>query len=378
MRRSIPYVAAVGVAAVAVAVLAIDSSASRGVNGCVRDRIDLAGLGKSSSLVAVDATAPDDVWAVGVRGAVGRPVPVAERYDGHDWREVPVAALKRGGLLDVDAVSPVNVWATASPDGTRPLLLHWNGNRWRRIALPKRVYYVGKLAAVGKDVWVDGGAEPPDPDRFPFSVILRWDGRSWRSYQRGSALRLVGGLTFSSRHEGWVVGSYDYDISVSYVARWNGRSWKRVRVPSAVLGDTGKRGGESLQGVASTGAGNVWAVGGASSSGFSGYFTLNWNGKQWRLERDPGGAPFQAAAMDGAISIGAAKQGDIWLVAGEDAAARNTAGTWSPLPDPMSDVYLHAVSGVGRGEAWAVGERGAASSEGDASTAVVEHLDCRS
>jgi hypothetical protein len=52
MRRSIPYVAAVGVAAVAVAVLAIDSSASRGVNGCVRDRIDLAGLGKSSSLVS--------------------------------------------------------------------------------------------------------------------------------------------------------------------------------------------------------------------------------------------------------------------------------------------------------------------------------------
>ncbi len=382
MRRSIPCVAAVGAAAVAVAVLAIDSPASGGINGCVRQRID-PHLGKLSSLVAVDGTAPDDVWAVGARGAWSAERPVAEHYDGHHWRQVPVAAPKDGGLLDVEAISTDNVWASASSERSgagKPLMLHWNGNRWRRVALPKRVYHVGQLAAGGKDVWVEGMATAADGRGF--GVTVRWNGRRWQTFKLGGE---PDDIAFSSPREGWVVGSApkqgDVDVGVSYVARWSGRSWKRVRVPSAVLGQTGRRGGEGLSGVTTAGAGNVWAVGWSASTGFTGDYTLNWNGKRWRLERDPGGAPFQAASMNNwsnEISIAAGKQGDVWLVAGEDAAARNNAGTWSPLPDSKSDVELNAVSPVGRGEAWAVGDRGAAASLGDAYTAVIEHLDCRS
>jgi hypothetical protein len=387
MRRSILCVAAVGAAAVAVAVLAVGSPASSGINGCVRDRIDLADLGKLSSLVAVDGSAPDDVWAVGARGVFSDAErPVAVHYDGHDWREVPVAALKRGGLLDVEAISADNVWATASTEASgfgKPLVLHWNGKRWQRVPLPKRVYHVGNLAAAGKDVWVVGAAEPADPRRRPFPLTLRRSGRRWQTSALGG---WPDDIAFSSPRDGWVVGSHPKpgdvdDVTVSYVARWNGRSWKRVRVPSGVIGHTGRRQGEGFWAVTTTRAGNVWAVGSAASSGFVGDYTLNWNGKRWRLDRDPGGPEFRAASMNdwsGEISIAAGKEGEVWLVAGRDAATRNDAGTWSLLPDSNSDVFLHAVSPIGRGEAWAVGDRGAEASLGDAFTAVIEQLDCRS
>ena len=180
-----------------------------------------------------------------------------------------------------------------------------------------------------------------------------------------------------------IVGWEHGDVDVSYVARWNGRTWNTVHVPSATVGHTtsGQHEGEELLSVGAGAPGNAWAVGFSVSSGFTGWYTLHWNGHAWQVGRDPGGAAFRSAWKSYAgdeISTAATKQGDVWLVADEDAIARNRLGKWSPVPNAIRDVDLHAVSAVGRGQAWAVGDRGAASSSGSAFTPVIEHVDCPS
>jgi hypothetical protein len=78
-------------------------------------------------LWGVDASAPDNVWAVGMRTTEGNITPhsLIERWDGPAWSIVPCPDI--GLLWDVAVVSPHDVWATGDQS-----LLHWDGQAWCR------------------------------------------------------------------------------------------------------------------------------------------------------------------------------------------------------------------------------------------------------
>jgi hypothetical protein len=122
-------------------------------------------------LEAVAASGPDDVWAVGstVDGTIARAI--AQHWDGSSWSLVPVPDATGGGsgssLSAVEALAPDDVWAvgwsstgTMANRPTPPVVLHFDGTTWRSHELPVPddtfVAPFAVTAPAANDVWIVG------------------------------------------------------------------------------------------------------------------------------------------------------------------------------------------------------------------------------
>ncbi|MEU7899695.1 hypothetical protein AB0B45_43460 [Nonomuraea sp. NPDC049152] len=109
---------------------------------------------------SISAVSPGDIWAVGSKapgpGQPRYPQMAGMHWDGRSWRLVPmptfrfpdpVPSLAFAVLDSVVALAPDDVWASGkhdydahgeSDDEPEPesVLLHWDGDRWRRVASP--------------------------------------------------------------------------------------------------------------------------------------------------------------------------------------------------------------------------------------------------
>lgn len=108
-------------------------------------------------LVAVTATAPDDVWAVGSDDRAG----LVLHFDGRSWTRVPSPA--KAPLTGVSAAAPDDVWAVGQHG-----VLHWDGRRWTRAKTPVTSANT-VMARASDDVWIAGGSGDP----------AHYDGRRW-------------------------------------------------------------------------------------------------------------------------------------------------------------------------------------------------------
>jgi hypothetical protein len=135
------------------------------------------------------AFSPSDVWVFGARvsGGISDPKfsPFAARFNGRDWRSVPVPA--KGDVSAVSAVSASNMFAvtgllnSVAGRAVTPAVLHWNGTRWRPMPAQPRLHASDALAAVVAEsagsVWA-AGVSHPSRGRGT-ALVLHWDGRSW-------------------------------------------------------------------------------------------------------------------------------------------------------------------------------------------------------
>ncbi|BAJ29904.1 MULTISPECIES: hypothetical protein [Kitasatospora] len=135
------------------------------------------------------AGGPRDEWAVGYyqpddlltfHGLI-------EHGDGTSWQPVPVPDLGTDywTLTDVAAAGPSDVWAAGSvgtADGwTNPLLLHYDGRAWSKVAAPDLDARYGdlvRLVVAGPgDVWAVG--TETGPTRQDRTLVAHFDGRAW-------------------------------------------------------------------------------------------------------------------------------------------------------------------------------------------------------
>ncbi len=101
------------------------------------------GLGQ---VIAATAVSANDIWTVGGRFNAfheSRSKVFFTHYNGHAWHEVslPAITLPKYGYVypsDIEAASASNIWAAATiePAASHSFLMHWNGRKWRAIALP--------------------------------------------------------------------------------------------------------------------------------------------------------------------------------------------------------------------------------------------------
>jgi hypothetical protein len=189
-------------------------------NGTKWQLVDVAPPGaKGSSLSAVDALAPDDVWAVGAH--VDKTL--VEHYDGAAWTVVPSpnGDGAESSLSAVVAIGPDDVWAAgesggdAGPGATdeATLVLHWDGTDWSVVPSPNGPQpsnVIGSLTAFGSDsVWA-AGSSYDDLNVTSQSLVERWDGSRWRMVDSPNPdpeytwLGGVGGI--DARHL-WTVGA---------------------------------------------------------------------------------------------------------------------------------------------------------------------------
>ncbi|QFG20702.1 hypothetical protein [Actinomadura sp. WMMB 499] len=158
---------------------------------------------QDGTLSAMHIRADDDIWMLGKSdGSTGDTV--ARRFDGREWRDVPVEQPPGSAwLTDVIGVSPTEAWAVGTNRRTSPatpVIMRWDGASWTNVEPPAGLNELGELAA-GPDgtLWALGHSlhEPAEPG------LLRLDGGTWRRVRttpapnrsnfNGSALAVVPG-----------------------------------------------------------------------------------------------------------------------------------------------------------------------------------------
>lgn len=223
-------------------------------------------------LDAVSATAPGDVWAVGVQGFVTG-APVIAHWDGRSWRRVSLPSIHGLGYLnDVLALSRNDVWAVGQignlggPD-SRPLILHWDGRRWRRFDVRTVVHSSSDLRAIAAvspdDIWAVGGSSLDAPDIAGYDgLVMHWDGQRWHEVAAAEDGWTGSAVAATSTDDVWILG-WQPATDDEALLRWNGRTLRRMR------------GASDLGNLAVVGKTDVWASGGV---------LVRWNGKQLETE----------------------------------------------------------------------------------------------
>ena len=145
--------------------------------------------GISSNLYAVAATPAGSAWAVGCTACFGRhPRSLTERWNGTVWQRVPSPTVAAGSTLDGLAMgSARSAWAVGYTGAVtnltrRPVILRWNGTGWQQVPSPSQhggtsLYAVAVSSARG--AWAVGQTGSYNNPR-PRTVILRWNGHSWK------------------------------------------------------------------------------------------------------------------------------------------------------------------------------------------------------
>jgi hypothetical protein len=216
----------------------------------------------TSHVWAVDASAPDDVWAAGGRefrpegqfAALGTHNMVL-RWDGGDWvlMDTPVLGLGSGDTIyAVEVIAPDDIWFAGNghPQSVTPteaLMMHWDGSSFELVPVPLVNLDVGRGAGnpirdlsafAPDDIWAVGGTDVIADGRHDHSQIHHWDGEQWTHVPGPTPgyynnLRAVAAV---APDDVWAAGEYwDVDGIYAFLIRWNGSSWTEVPAPGGIL-----------------------------------------------------------------------------------------------------------------------------------------------
>jgi hypothetical protein len=227
-----------------------------------------------NELRAVDASEPNDVWAVGRTSSGFDESPLVLRFDGTEWTEVEVPDEVDGVLNDVAALAPDDVWAVGhvgevAASLERALVLHWDGLTWeivdvRRAVGGGRAMLRDVDAVSPTDLWVVGYQQNRP-------LILRFDGLAWSKSETEVRGELAAIEAFATS-EVWAVGTP--------IQRFDGTAWAEdATIPGdAVLAD-----------VAAVGGADLWSVGSrpAGEEGATRVAVVRWDGRRWRFVDGP-------------------------------------------------------------------------------------------
>jgi hypothetical protein len=255
----------------------------------------------NSVLDGVTVTGTNQAWAVGTVGCpADQSRTLTEHWDGSAWS---VVASPNGGvtgnhfstLQAVTAVSPSDVWAVGAQAGIRnqvpvtvPLIEHWNGASWSIVPSPKAA--LGVLESVSatsaSDLWAVGAGQQSGQS----TVALHFDGSSWKLVTVPTPPGTSGGLfgvKALSPADAWAVGESFPGTGGNgkiLTDHWNGTSWQVVTAPP-VGGPSALSALSSIDAAPGTGvwAAGFWVTGVAGNS-----VVLNWTGTAWKQQTTPG------------------------------------------------------------------------------------------
>lgn len=300
-------------------------------------------------------------------------------WNGAVWTPVPspkAAPLAVDVFLrSVVAISAKNVWAfgawqtfnEAQGDGLEHTLIeHWNGSTWRVVRSPDpgsgNDGLNGAAAVSARSIWAVGSRQQGSgPIR---TLIEHWNGTRWRIVaipQPGTSKTssFLDAVAAGSARQAWAVGGDSLSGGRVLALRWNGARWSISEVANP------RRGSPILSSVAATSARSALTVGTISGPGKGQLRTLaeRWTGSAWAIVLSPtpaGGARLYAVAVrnsDDAWAVGSI--GDLWR---KTLAEHWNGRTWTQVPTPSPspiDNLLSAVTAIpNHGGFLAVGQAG--------------------
>jgi hypothetical protein len=269
-----------------------------------------------SGLSGVASSSSTNLWAVGSYhdGTVSRTLIL--RGNGSTWRQVASpdpGGSSQGSYLDaVSTTSSMNAWAVGSTfNGVawQPLILHWNGVTWTRVASPRpggtsRNHFLnGVTATSSSNAWTVGSFYNGSKDK---TLILHWNGTAWRRVPSPSPyFAYFEDVDATSSTDAWAVGLWDDGFSHALIAHWDGTSWTKVASGS----------GAYPRDVAVTSSTDAWAVGDSDIDGGRGGWqiaVIRWNGASWSMVTTPDLG--NAEPLDTLFGVDASSSQNVWAV----------------------------------------------------------------
>jgi len=244
----------------------------------------------------------------------------------------------------VAATSASNAWALGGTEGGQTLILHWNGTSWKQVPSAGAV---GSLTGVGAssatNAWAVGSVLGSGPGSAT-ALILHWNGTSWQRVPgpRLSGKVYLGTVAVTSGRDAWAVGGvYTGTLATGLILHWDGTSWQQV--PSASPSD-GRFGYYPSPTWPPPSATNAWAVGctdGCPSGGTP--LIERWNGTSWKQVAAPT-TPYDLYSLSGVAAISGTRA---WTVGTSGPATSEAAATayWNGRDWALD----HGISGVALG-----------------------------
>ncbi|HEV2377513.1 MAG TPA: hypothetical protein VGS19_35770 [Streptosporangiaceae bacterium] len=280
----------------------------------------------NSVLDGVTVAGTKQAWAVGTMGCpADQSRTLTEHWNGSRWS---IVSSPNGGvpgnpfstLQAVAAVSPANVWAVGAQAGIRnqapvsvPLIEHWDGTNWSIVPVPQAALGVleSVSAASASDVWAVGGGQQSGQS----TVALHFNGSSWQLVTAPTPPSTTGGLSSVkalSPTSAWAVGESFPAAGGSgkiLTDHWNGTTWQVVTAPP-VGGPTAL---SALSAVGAAPTTGVWAVGSWVTGTAGNSVVLHWTGTAWQQEPAPSASDLFSVAVLPNNELFAADQGTIFL-----------------------------------------------------------------
>ncbi|NDU77290.1 hypothetical protein GWI34_32405 [Actinomadura sp. DSM 109109] len=233
----------------------------------------LDGLGVVTEIAAAG---PRTAWAAGIEDATSSGRPVMLAWDGRRWRRQALPP-DAGQVVDLAAAGPRSAWGIYLNEGGSPAL-HWNGTAWRRVGYPAGVrptmpsplptYLQIVSAAPGGPAWslgYDAQAER--------AVALRFQDGRW--VRRKTPVPMVNASTVAVRSakDVWIACVCDIpgDGPTEAMLHWNGVRWRTVRYPSKEQ--------TYIARIAPVSARSVWAY--RASTSYAAPELMHWDGESW-------------------------------------------------------------------------------------------------
>jgi hypothetical protein len=320
----------------------------------------------ASYLTGLSVGSPNDIWAVGRTQVQWRSYSLTLHYDGSSWTIVPSPADEGLRLEDVVTIGPNDVWAVGwlgnpSSLDSRNVAMHWDGTAWTIVPTPQPgLERVDELRAVDaaapNDVWATGLYW--DSQNRSRSVIMRWNGTSWRIVRTGRSVTgrtdhidcdTYGGLTgitVLSATDVWAVGD-------ATTCHYDGRFW--IEVPS--VQPQGYELSLPLEDVSAASPTDIWAVGARIS--YVWYpvwdtFAEHWDGTHWTR-------PTSLPAGVVLLGVEAVASNDVWAVGRDDYGAlivHYDGSSWSRVPTPEANRagQLAGIGSAAPDDLWAAGD----------------------
>lgn len=236
-------------------------------NGRSWSRVPCPSPGQSPRLGAVGVVSARDIWAVGVVVANARARTLIMHWNGRAWSQVksPNPGFSNG-LQGLTVVSASDAWAAGtfiSNNRDHTLILHWNGRTWSQVKSPDASThgeFLGSMAAASaSSAWVVGSFTDASDVQHP--LILHWNGRTWARMASpragGLSSSVLEGVAAARGGSAWAVGSSRNDTDTMQnvvILHWNGSTWTAQRGPQpGTLSE--------LFAVSASSGSNAWAVG---------------------------------------------------------------------------------------------------------------------
>ena len=336
------------------------------------------------TLSAVSSSSPTNTWAVGINQVGAFRIPLAEHWNGTEWKAVPVPAPngRQAWLNGVTVLGPGNAWAvgeSSAAQGTtlsvRTLIEHWDGTAWKIVSSPNPVVggasgdQLNAVAAVGpSDIWAAGSVHN-DPGQENVLLFEHFDGTGWKAVPTPSppgSEHFASGITAIASNDVWAVGNQALEKTLA--AHWDGTRWRIVSTPSLHDGVSPLN---SLTGVTAVAANDVWASGyeaNVDNQNFMKPYVLHWDGSSWTMTLTPN-AGGEGSRLNGITALSAT---DVWGVGQTQQlngviltfTQRFDGTAWTTIPSPSPPGTngfrvdsLDGVSSPGPAQLIAVGAR---------------------